>query len=511
MKSISEGKFFVILLVGILILPEFANAAAEYATFESFYRPSLSWPWIIGGAVVAAIIGGAVIVFTGGAASPIVVGVGTWVGGLMGFSGAAAANAGLALLGGGSIATGGLGVLGGAALLTAVFSFGTTVVIDYGTGKAVEAYDYSRFAENSKKMTTLPLPRNTSGPDSYEDALEVLEDVNQGDALFTNKNQAVIQKAIGTIKFANKVALTSEEGSREQSLLALLYFTNNDYVAAKRHADVAYRLALNANVKATLPAFIYATSSMYDEKPDFKRSTAFFNYAVTNEFDNPLSPLLFAIYLDRVMYRFNDGYLPYSSLDSIYNLSKPLQYDERKAVIQLGLLNRYLTSIKLEQQKVISLAGSPNKTIKDSPKTLMTVQGALREYKSLLTRSKSAIDDQASTLKPRLERPEEFFDKVTGKGIKEWETKWSGEIGNMHTLWTSYSNGVAGLESQVKALESYQAELERARLEKAKSEKAQQTKGAVSGDSLRWWPYVTFIFVTLLIGAYLFRRRTLTK
>jgi len=164
MKPISTRKLFIALLIGILILPEIANAATEYATFESFYRPSLSWPWVIGGALVVVLITGAVIIFTGGTASPVVVTVGTWIGGLSGLSGAAATNAGLAFLGGGSVVSGGFGVIGGTILLEAMLTFGTGVVFDYAIGNAVNTYDYSKFVENSKEMTTLPLPKNTSGP-----------------------------------------------------------------------------------------------------------------------------------------------------------------------------------------------------------------------------------------------------------------------------------------------------------------------------------------------------------
>ncbi len=73
---------------------------------------------------------------------------------MMGLSGIAATNAGLALLGGGSIASGGFGIIGGTALLTAALSFGTDVVIDYTIGKAVSDYKYSNLVENSK--TCLP-------------------------------------------------------------------------------------------------------------------------------------------------------------------------------------------------------------------------------------------------------------------------------------------------------------------------------------------------------------------
>lgn len=507
MKPIRFGKFLVALLVGLFVLPEIANAATEYATFESFYRPSLSWIWIIGGAAVAALIAGAVIFFTGGAASPIVASVGTWAGSLMGWSGIAATNGGLALVGGGSIASGGFGILGGTALLTAALSFGTGVVFDYGTGKAMEAYDYSKFIENSKKMTTLPLPRNKSGPDSYVDALGILKDINQKEALFTNQNQAVIQKAIKTINLANKTVLTAENKSREQSLLALLYFTSNDYVAAKKHADVAYRLAFNANVKATLPAFIYATSSMYDEKPDFKRSTAFFNYAVTNEFDNPLSPLLFAIYLDRVMYRFNDDALPYSVLDTIYVFSESLQSDKRKTIIRLGLQNRYFTALKIEQQKILSLAGTANKTIKDSPNTLSKVKAALNSYKLLLSSSRKALDKQTKAVAKNLNRNNGVLDKLRGRGIEKWEIEANQQLVTLNQLWQSYSDNMVELEGAVKKLEVYQAELERDRANKEKSKKAQPAETAPTKSAWGWWPYLLGIVVMLLAGAYLLRKR----
>lgn len=249
---------------------------------------------------------------------------------------------------------------------------------------------------------------------------------------------------------------------------------------------------------------------MYDEKPDFKGATEYFKYAVTNEPDNPISPLLFAVYLDRMMYRFNDGSLSSAALDRIHNLSKMLPYDERKAVIQLGLLNRYIILIKLEQQIILSLTGTANRTIKDSPKTLLTVKGALREYNSLLTRSKAAINEQSSALDLRLGRTPKFSDWVTGKGFKKWETPWNDKIGDMRALWFSYSDGVAGLENLVKELENYQAELERARLEKAKSEQAQQAKSTISGRNYIWWSLVIMI-ATFLMGAYLFRKRVASQ
>jgi hypothetical protein len=163
----------------LCIFPDSSYAATEYATFESFYKESSAIGWIL--AMVVALSVGVVIFFTGGAASPIVAGFGSWIGGMMGLSGIAATNAGLALLGGGSIASGGFGIIGGTALLTASLSFGIDIVFDYTAGEVVSVYKYSNLTEHSKKMLTLPLPMNDSGPNAYEIAMEVLEGIEKSD------------------------------------------------------------------------------------------------------------------------------------------------------------------------------------------------------------------------------------------------------------------------------------------------------------------------------------------
>ncbi len=92
----------IMMLLFIALIPEIVSAATEYATFEAFYKEETSYiGWISAG--IGAVIAGAAIIFTGGAATPIVAGVGTWIGGMMGYSGIVATNVGLALLGGGSM------------------------------------------------------------------------------------------------------------------------------------------------------------------------------------------------------------------------------------------------------------------------------------------------------------------------------------------------------------------------------------------------------------------------
>lgn len=451
MKSQGLIRLILTIVFCLLMLPKVSNAATEYATFTSFYNPLILTS---AGVISAAFIAG-------------------------------------------------FGVISGATVLVAAFSLATGIVSDYAIDSALESYDYSKFIENSKAMTTLPLPRNKTGPDSYESAIQTLNKANIEEPLSNNHNQQIIKKAIEVINLSSQDTLSNEERAREQSLLALLYFITNDYMAAKKHSKIAYSLAIKSNIKATLPAFIGATSSLYELTPNIKKASQDFQYAVNGEPDNLMTPLLFTIYLDRMMYRFNDGYLPLSELHNIYIFSDKLPYDERKAIIQLDIVSRYFILIKLEQQKILSLTQG-SKTIKGSPKTLVSVKRALKEYKFLLRHIDASLKQQSTILERRLKHKPKFLDKLTGKGIEEWEVQWNKKNTDLQALLSSYRSGVKALERSIEVLEHYQAELKQLHLAKEKVS-AEQHQGI--WDSNPWIRWLTLI-VGLAFGClHLFRRR----
>jgi len=397
---------FLITGLLLLLLPNLVFAGSEYATFQTFYQESSAIGWVLAG--VFALIGGAVICFTGGTASPIVAGIGSWIGGMMGLSGIAATNAGLALLGGGAIASGGFGVIGGTALLTATLSFGTDVVVDYTIGKAVNEYEYSNLTKYSKKMTTLPLPMNDSGPEAYEDALKILEGIDKGSPVFSNKNQQIISNAIKVLQNSKDVP-DIDESAKNSSLLSLLYFVSNDYVRAKIYASSSITAARVSHIKRTLPAFIYATSSLYEKEFNFTSITRnYFRYSILAEPDNPLIPLLFSIYLDRMSLRFNDGSLAEDSLRDVFNIMQTPSLEDYQIENYAILLSRYFIRLKLEQQKITSLASTSNETIKSSPKTLEAVRDSLARYDVLINDSNNVITKFIS-----LELDDEGRDKAT--------------------------------------------------------------------------------------------------
>ncbi len=379
------NRLSLLFLILICLYPDLTHAlfTGEYATFESFYKEEFGFSWLIAGAI-AIIAGVTVTIATGGTASPVVMGIGSWIGGLKGLSGAAAANWGLALLGGGSVASGGFGIVGGTALLTASLTFGTEMVFDYTLSKAVIEYQYNNLVEHSEKMPTLPPPVNRSGSDAYESAIKILEGIDKKSPLSTNGNQELIRQAISGIE-TDEEFLSEDERIKSESLLSLLYFISNEYKEAKGHARTAIEYARDSEIRRTLPAFIYATSSLYEPEFDFSHITHnYFSYSVLAEPDNPLIPLLFSIYLDRVLLRFNDNFLDEEVLYQIFTVMESSVLEELRMQNYTTLLSRYFMRLKLEQQKIMALTNASSNTIKNSPKTLEVVNDSFDSYKTLL-------------------------------------------------------------------------------------------------------------------------------
>ncbi len=430
------------------------DISTDDITFESFYKDSSSIGWIL--AAAAALIAIVVIFITGGTASPIVVSIGTWIGGTMGLSGVAATNAGLALLGGGSIASGGFGVIGGTALLTGALTFGTEVIIDYSLGKAINKYSYSNFSKDSKNMITLPLPKNADGCDSYQEAITLIEDIDTNVPISSENTQETIRMAINILKMMDEEDLDLDEKAKKEGLYALLYFIANDFKKSKNHAELSIKLSKQAKVKHTLPSYIFATSSLYDESFNYNDLVdKYLKYSFVVEPDNPIIPLLLAIHLDRMMYRFGDGSIDASSLNKVFQAMADNSLREYRIQNYIAVLSRYIIRLKLEQQKISSLTSTNNKAIKNSFKTLFATKQSFVSYEDLMLGASQVI---------------KTLDYVEIKGEKEAESK--KEIQNFNELLTQYANDRTRLQKQIDELEIYQASLEEQKItEVKKSEK----------------------------------------
>jgi hypothetical protein len=468
-------------LIVFLLVSTWAFSGEGATTFESFYRPAsgINW-WYLG--VAAALVG--ILAFVGFpilAPVGLITSIGTSIGGLFGLSGIAATNSGLALLGGGAMATGGFGVIGGTALLAAALTFGRDVTIDYAIGSLTSKYEANKFAEASLKMMTLPLPLNTSGPDSVKAAGEALDSTVVRDSFACAKQfpssvddfkqcLAAKQKPQHQLVRDALLAMNSNRGStsapdieREAAMYALLHFLNNDYVSAKTAALRAYELGVKKG-SPTLPAFIYSASLLYDESPNLPNSWAIFKYAISGEPKNPLTPVLFSAYLDRLSYRFNDGAVGVGQVDLISRFAATLDDDIRKLVIQQTIFSHDLMQIKVAQQRIMSLTGSQSRNIRESPKTLAAVKASLNDYNLLLEIGK-ALSARQFVLLNALSRDGSWVETIKGgenpfKSSSEMFASlgWPDSLDKYKVALDAYERSKKVLEDRVNVLEREQIE-----------------------------------------------------
>lgn len=398
MRAIRCNVSPLVILCGVVIImllyPTTASCS-ECADFKSFYVPSFElgfWTWTF--IIVGAIAAGAIVFFTAGSASGPVAIVGGWIGGMMGLSGAAATSAGLALLGGGSVAAGGLGIAGGAAFLTAVFTFGTDVAISYSAEAALVAWQQSAFINDSKQMLTLPLPINKKGGVAYKKTLEYLKkeyDVKQD--IRTEKNQDVLRKAIEIL--LNNISAEKEIDwkTKDQALLATLYFQVGNYTEAMKAAQCSIDLGKEGKKRTTMPSFIYATSSLYNKNVDIKTiQRDYLKYSIIAEPDNKLIPLLYAIYLDRLMYLYHYEKAGKDDLAELVLIATEAPVKKISPEILTILAGRFLVEIKRTQQDIyIICKNKDNPDILYNSRTIDVLEERYRSHDELVKIMKSQL------------------------------------------------------------------------------------------------------------------------
>ncbi len=480
MPAFLSGRFLhLTLFVMILMMGNAAFAANDGVTFESFYKADFSVSWLVNG--LAAVLVGLLVLWGMPILAPSIMAaigsIGTTVGGVFGFSGVAATNFGLALLGGGAVASGGFGVVGGTALLAAALTFGTDVTLDYAIGALSQKYDQNKFAEASLKMMTLPLPVNTSGSASVREAGEALKPTFGGDAwhcvnqypdsiadfksclaLVGKTQNARIGQALARMhskRNTNSIATLE----RDAAMISLLEFLSNDYLSAQKSALLSYELARKNKGQPTLPAFVYASSLLYNEVPDFNESFDKFKYAVIGEPKNALTPVLFATYLDRLTYRLNDRAAGVDQIARLSRFAASLPNDQRKLAIQQTLLSHIFMRIKVAQQNVLALVRTQNASIRNKPQTLTIVKAAFQDYEQLLTMSTDLIPRQGDLLDV-LANDNSWWESVKqGKnplkksGQALVEQRWPNALMKFQHAFISYHQGKAALQAEINSFE----------------------------------------------------------
>lgn len=389
-----SGWLPLCLMLGLgLALGDAAVAADAGSTFDSFYRPGAGADWGMAG-LGAAAAGILVLVGLPVASTPLLSTIGSSLGGMFGLPGVAATGFGLSLLGAGTMVAGGFG----------------PEVHDPAT------YEAARFAEASARMVSLPIPVIAGKAESVRAAGRVFETSAVGDGWACARKHAdapdefrtciasqqklqrqLVRSALSVMRTYGP-ATDPVAAERESALLALLHFANNDYSAARQAASRAYDLGLKGSSTPTLPAFLAATSMLYEERPNFGESFARFQYSITAEPRNPLTPVLFAAYLDRLSYRLHDRAAVAADLDRVVAFVASLNDDGRKVAVQQILLAHHLAQTRAAQQRVTALLGARNRVTRAEQATLDAVKTSAGDYSALLATGKALVDRQEKLL-----------------------------------------------------------------------------------------------------------------
>lgn len=409
----------------------------DYATFEAFYTEEVGWTKYL--VMAAFAIGtGALIFVSGGTAAGPAVGVGTWIGNLMGYSGAAATNAGLALLGGGSIASGGYGIVGGTALLVAALDFTAAVAIDTTVSMV---FDRDSFIASMDERSMLPLPIRGGDFPSARASMKVLDRIDRSKPLGI-EGREVVKQAIGRLTSVHDGRLNAAETAQKFTLLSVLQLISGDPVAAKRSAQAAYAAAKDAGVKRTMPAALLGIAILYDDRPNFDRSLDLFEYATKYEGGSHVGPAMYLMYFDLLTARADEIPHRYRPWDRLAKFVDVLEYGKPKAVFETMLLARMLMRVKLEQVRTSVLSTTVNCTLRESRRSLDAAERALEQYGWLV----SAFNVTAA---PRLR----YLDHKMATGdADDWEKDWRKDVATMANVVKSYTADIDRLSDQVNVL-----------------------------------------------------------
>lgn len=394
-----KAIFIILPLLAIICLGAFTDdaIAKDYANFESFYKESSFWSWVIG--IGAALLALAVVIFTGGTASPLVAGIGSAIGGMMGLSGAAATSAGLALLGGGSLAAGGFGMAGGVVLINAIIE-GTILAGSQYVDSLQREATYQELCQQTKDYPNFLPIKNDSGPSEIGKVVKILDkDYDPEQPNSSERNQRAVREALYELnKYTpeqdafykiNYKEVIRHEQLRVYSLRAMLYFMENDYKTAYSRAQSALRYyeGTNADGPASVPNFIIATAGLMTKEIAPDKSVEMFTRVVANESDCPILPLLFSIYISRAGSA--DAVSPGFLQSIIYSASR---IDDKKIrpVVDSQIMMAILARLWKNQQDIVTIADNIQSF--NLQKAKARCGESLKNYETLLGMAKSFLN-----------------------------------------------------------------------------------------------------------------------
>ena len=153
------------------------------------------------------------------------------------------------------------------------------------------------------------------------------------------------------------------------------------------------------------------------------------------------------------MYRANDLAVTPDYLARLHAIADPIQPTKVDAAIQTGFVSRSFQWLKLEQQRVLSLAATENTTLQCDSKTVATMKSSIARYRALSGQLSSSLEQQVKVARAAID------DNLFEPGEKSWQKEWNSKVGERTRLLTQYRDGLPQLQQQVRKFEARQTAL----------------------------------------------------
>lgn len=346
---------------------------------------------------------------------------------------------GLMLLGVGAVTAG--GIIAGQVLIAIAITFSTEVAIDYTYSAVKHEYDYYAFQQDSKNMTNLPFPVNSDGSDIYSYIVSNANEIQE------NPESKLLESNFYSYAIESLELKRDRIGldEKEKTLLALMFFINNEYIkAGKLTRDI---LGDQENPNSIIE-FINSTSILYEKLPDYDVSLANLEAATGKLSNSDFKAAMYSIYLDRLFYRVTDRNAPYNIYYRMYDSLSNNDYSDSRIGIQYALLVRMLSVAKLEQQKILSVYVGQSPDVWESDGLIESLSDSLDMHIDLVR----STQRYASTMQDEIE--ENISDNFL-KRSKSWEEEMLTGLEEIDVVTDQYLDASAELRNHISEIYEY--------------------------------------------------------
>jgi hypothetical protein len=240
----------------------------------------------------------------------------------------------------------------------------------------------------SKGMVTLCFPVNRKGSTAYNSAMKVLDPVRicskKSSEVSVEERTKAIDRAIEIIKIRQK-KVDSYDTVKEDTLLALLYFSKQDFRRAYYYSSLIFKYSHFDN--NGLAHYIRAVSGLYVGKQTYESLISeSLKPALMESKDNPFIPLMLKIFIDKtLLVMTQSGRFSWDEPQALIDLlDEEVQLESWRPGVAASMLGVYVWKAEDLDARIKSLESAKNPLISNSRQVAVRIAELRRVYLDVL-------------------------------------------------------------------------------------------------------------------------------